>query len=97
MSERFKALKADGPAKMDFWSKDQPKCPHCGDDFDIQEREAWNLYDEGDHEVTCANPLCGREFTVSVEVTYSFSTCDQPDEDEEDDATTPGTEEPRNG
>lgn len=76
MVEKLAALKAGD--SFDFSSNKHPKCPHCGDDFDIQEREAWYLYDEnGSHDVEC--PRCGNEFQVSSLASWTFSTDEQED------------------
>ena len=85
MTDKFKALKSCAGAleRLKFFGCDHPKCPHCGHDCDISENGWWRLYDEGEHEVTC--PSCNNEFTVGVRVSYSFST-DQQDDDEEDEA-----------
>lgn len=84
MSERLKALNdAKATDCLAFWGLHTPKCPHCGTDYDIGAHDAWSLYEEGDHEVECGNLLCEREFTVSVMVSYTFSTDDQPDDDED--------------
>ncbi len=78
-SDRLKALKSG--SSIDFWGNDKPKCPHCGDDFDIADNEAWYLYSEdGPHDVEC--PSCDREFQVSSLASWTFST----DEQEYDDA-----------
>lgn len=64
---------------IEFIAKDNPKCPHCGEDYDIQKNEAWQLYDENeDHNIDCN--LCGNEFNVVSNARWSFST----DEQEED-------------
>lgn len=78
MTERLAALKRDG--EMEFWGNKNPKCPHCSHEYDIQDHEAWALYEEGEHEIEC--PLCDLTYIVSVNVSYSYSTDDQPDEDE---------------
>lgn len=71
------ALEA-GPS-YDFSGNKNPKCPHCGDDFDITDNEAWFLYDENDtHTVECPN--CDHEFQVNASATWYFST-DEQDED----------------
>lgn len=77
MAEKFAALKAGH--FTDFFANSKPKCPHCGDDFDIRENEAWELYDEnGPHEIECNS--CRLPFSVSSSASWSFST----DEQEED-------------
>ncbi len=77
MTEKLKALREGD--WLDFWGKDNPKCPHCGVESDVSENDWWHLYEEGEHEVTC--PSCDEDFTVSTRVSYSFST-DEQEEDE---------------
>lgn len=75
----FKRLKAleDGDW-MEFSYNKEPKCPHCGDEFNIQDNEAWSLYDEnGPHTVECVT--CGNDFQVSSHANWSFSTDEQED------------------
>lgn len=82
MTERLAALKA-ADHSIEFWSNDKPKCPHCGHDYDIDESGAYHLYDadEGDHTVKC--PSCDLTFSVAVRVSFSFSTDEQEEEDDE--------------
>lgn len=80
MTERLTALK-DADHSSEFWGNNQPKCPHCGNDFDIEYNEAWHLYEEGDHEVECNS--CDLMFSVAVRVTFSFSTDEQEEDDDE--------------
>lgn len=76
--ERLAALKAD--TSFDFWRNDDPKCPHCGQDYPIYENEAWHLYDDQrDHEVECN--FCELPFKVITNVAYTFSTDEQDDEE----------------
>lgn len=71
---KFAALDAEG--WMEFSGNSQPKCPHCGDDFNITDNEAWHLYDENDtHEVECLR--CEETFQVSSSARWSFSTDEQ--------------------
>lgn len=72
---RYEALKSGD--WDDFSYTDAPKCPHCGDDYDISNNETWRLYEEGEHDVTC--PSCDKDFSVSAHVTYAFSTDTQAD------------------
>lgn len=85
MSEKFAALKRakeeDGYAPDGYWGADQPKCPHCGHVCDISEESWYRLYEEGEHQVAC--PSCDGDFTVSTRVSYSFSTDEQNEDDEE--------------
>jgi len=74
MAERFAALLAGD--WYQFTGNKQPKCPHCGDDFDIKAEEEWRLYDENiTHDVTC--PSCDLEFQVSSIASWLFSTDEQ--------------------
>lgn len=71
--------------KEKWWTHavtDSPKCPHCDHDYEIDDHQAWHLYDptEDEHEIEC--PACEKTYIVKVRVKYSFSTDEQPDEDE---------------
>jgi hypothetical protein len=68
--------------RWDFVLSEQPRCPHCGDLYDIHENEAWSLYDmqRDSNDVICMG--CDLLFTVKTEATYSFSTDEQDSEDE---------------
>lgn len=71
---KFAAL--DAGDWLEFSGNSSPKCPHCGDDFNIRECESWHLYDEnGPHEVEC--PSCDLVFQVSSSATWCFSTDEQ--------------------
>lgn len=73
---KFEALETQG--WHEFSGNSQPKCPHCGDDFDITDNEAWFLYNENEtHEVEC--PSCEKSFQVSSTAIWSFSTDEQDD------------------
>lgn len=77
MAEILKALR-DGHW-LDFVHNDEPKCPHCGDRFDISENEAWRIYDEDDvHTIECQS--CDTAFTVRAHCAWTFSTDRQEDE-----------------
>lgn len=76
-TEKFAALKASD--KYDFWGQDSPKCPHCGHVAEISANDWYQLYEEGEHEVTC--PSCDEDFTVSTRVSFSFSTDNQESND----------------
>jgi hypothetical protein len=79
MSEQQRLQALNGGSSIDFWGNESPKCPHCGQDFDIQDAEAWDLYSDDDtHEVECQS--CELEFSVTTNVRYTFTTSDQ-DED----------------
>jgi hypothetical protein len=70
-TERLAAL--TGGEQIEFAFNDKPKCPHCGDLYDVEANEAWELYDDNDsHDIDCTG--CGLEFSVSTLTSYSFST-----------------------
>lgn len=73
MTEKLAALKAG--EYLEFFGLDKPKCPHCGDELDISESGSYQLYEEGDHEITCE--ACDLDYTVSTRVSYTFSTDSQ--------------------
>lgn len=64
----------------DFHAQKSPKCPHCGAQFDIDAKEDWQLYSEGEHEVTCI--VCVLPFTVTSVATFTFNTDEQDGADE---------------
>lgn len=77
----LKRAKEDEPyLPSDYWRRDQPRCPHCGTECDVSDNDWWRLYAEGEHEVSC--PHCNGDFTVSTQVSYSFSTDNQEDHDD---------------
>lgn len=77
MADRLAAL--EGGPSWEFILNKQPKCPHCGSDFDISENEAWDLYDDDDsHEVQCSD--CELTYSVRTHKTYAFSTDDQDEQ-----------------
>ena len=55
-------------------------CPHCGSIYDINDHEAWQLYDEGDYDIECG--VCDFEFNVVVGVIHHYTTTDQEGYDE---------------
>ncbi|WEK50367.1 MAG: hypothetical protein P0Y66_22440 [Candidatus Kaistia colombiensis] len=77
----FASLKA-GPS-YEFSANRQPKCPHCGSEYVIEDHDAWQLYDENDtHDVDCGH--CGREFQVTSRASWTFSTDEQDALDDEE-------------
>lgn len=64
----------------EFHSQKSPKCPHCGQQFEIDKAEAWQLYTEGDHEVVCI--VCSLPFTVTSVATFTFNTDEQDGADD---------------
>ncbi len=87
MTKRLEALKA-AESSVEFFGNKNPKCPHCGDDYNIVGNDAWSLYDDNDtHPVEC--PSCDLEFTVTTRCSYTFSTDEQDDEEDGDEASAP--------
>lgn len=51
----------------------EPKCPHCGEKYDIDSNESYHLYSTDDiEELECNN--CEKEFFVKVITSYHFET-----------------------
>lgn len=75
--ERLEALNAEPAGSLEFWGNKHPKCPHCAAEIDVSANDLWRIYEEGEHEIDC--PICDLEFSVSTNVSYSFST-DRQDE-----------------
>lgn len=70
----LEALK-DGHS-IDFSFNKDPRCPHCGEPYCIQDEQAWRLYNDDDHhDVDCPN--CELEFKVITHISYTFSTDEQ--------------------
>lgn len=62
-----------------FSRNEKPKCPHCGEDFDIAENEAFFVYDENNtHTVECMS--CKLPFWVNSFADWRFSTDVQDDQ-----------------
>lgn len=75
MSDGKKFIALREGDSWDFQSNKLPKCPHCGAQFDIEAKEAWQLYSEGEHEVTCI--VCTLPFTVTSVASFTFNTDEQ--------------------
>lgn len=61
------------------------RCPKCRRTASVSYDELFDLYEEGEHEVTCSS--CDHEYTVSTRVSYSFnSPALEGSEDAEEDA-----------
>lgn len=67
---------------IDYIRNDRPKCPHCDALFDIEAEEAWHLYDQAHEEEILECPACEKEFVVTVQASYTFSTDEQFDDEE---------------
>ena len=84
MREKWSAIRAEDSRRFEFIANKGPKCPHCGEEIDIVEHELWQLYDDQDQDIEC--PHCDNDFHVQIHVSYSYSTDDQPDMDDEPEA-----------
>lgn len=80
MYEALEKAKEEG-ATLNYWNEDNPRCPHCGEAYDIQENEDWGLHDPSldEHEIEC--PSCEQEFKVGATVSITYTTRDADDED----------------
>jgi DNA-directed RNA polymerase subunit RPC12/RpoP len=47
------------------------RCPACGETDRVEDFEDGDLYEEGEHEVTCH--ACDHDYTVSTMVQYTFT------------------------
>lgn len=62
-----KSLEED---KGEVWHDDKVRCPKCRHLMQVHGSELYDLYDEGEHDVSCQN--CDHDFTVSTRVSHSF-------------------------
>ena len=71
MSDELKAL--ENGNEWDYMNNKDPKCPHCGEIYDIQRNELFRLYEENqNHEINCLD--CELDFYVESAATCTFST-----------------------
>ncbi len=47
------------------------RCPKCGAVWDPHEAENYDVFEDGEHEVSCQE--CDCDFTVSTDVSYTFT------------------------
>lgn len=80
MTKPFNALNTG--KDWEFSRNTSPICPHCGASYDIDETGRYDVYEEGDHEITCSS--CHQEFNVEVAIEYKFSTDEQEANEVED-------------
>ena len=78
---KFAALKEANEAGVydqhQYWRAEQPKCPHCSEVCYLSENDWSELYEEGNHRVSC--PHCNNYFNVITHLSFSFSTDEQED------------------
>lgn len=66
---------------MSHYRKNQPICPHCDTEYDIDKNESYFLYnhdEEERHELICDS--CEKEFWVQTVTIFKFSTSEFEDE-----------------
>jgi DNA-directed RNA polymerase subunit RPC12/RpoP len=60
------------------------RCPKCGETWNPVEGENFELFSDGEHDVSCHE--CGHDFIVSTRVSFSFTSPERlPEEDEYED------------
>lgn len=47
------------------------RCPYCGETEDVGDENNYELYKDGEHGVMCSS--CGKDYSVSTEISYSFA------------------------
>lgn len=58
--------------RLNYMCNLDPICPHCDAEIDVSGCELYQLYDSGEHEITC--PECEKTFLVVTEIQHLFST-----------------------
>ena len=46
------------------------RCPACGHSWKVGDNDDYDLYEDGEHEVSCSN--CNHDFQVTTHVSYRF-------------------------
>ena len=64
----------DGDEDVDTYSSDYVICPYCGHAMepDLGYADWPEIYEDGSHDTEC--PECGKTFTLSTSVSYSWET-----------------------
>lgn len=67
-------LEATDDEEVDTFSSDYVICPYCGEAMDTcyGYEDFPELYEEGDHLVTCPN--CDKEFVLETSISYYYET-----------------------
>ena len=75
----FGALKKaiEHETERDYEDELNPRCPHCGSEFNIERNGAWHIYADDGAETECTCDACQRKFTATTNCRYSFSTTEQ--------------------
>lgn len=74
--------------KGEVWHDSSVRCPKCRHVMDVSGSELYELYEEGEHEISCRS--CDHDFTVNTRVEHSFESPElipEPPEPEDDDST----------
>lgn len=84
--EEFEALTLakEQYESIHYFGNDNPKCPHCGEVYDIEEHEAYHLYHQGTEYAKIECDHCEMDFIVEVKHETTFDT-DESDELDEGD------------
>ena len=80
MTEHCEAL--NNGDSWNFSNERNPRCPHCGETYDINENESWDLYGDDDTENDIECKSCEKPFRVYTRIEYRFCTDEQPEPDE---------------
>ena len=56
---------------MEFHYRELPVCPHCESEYDVHDDPINEYYEEGEIVIECN---CGESFSVTVNVTFDYST-----------------------
>lgn len=59
------------------------RCPKCKSTIHVYNSEMYDLYNEGEHEVSC--DVCDATFVVSTRVTYTFESPELLSQEDSDD------------
>ncbi len=71
---------------LDYWHEAKPRCPHCGECFEIWENDhplALNYEDGGRTTFECES--CNKPFVCETVVSYVFSTAVSEEAADDDD------------
>jgi hypothetical protein len=63
---------------------DRVRCPKCRHVMNVSDSELWDLYEEGDHDITCRS--CDHDFEVNTSVSYTFNSPELIDDSAENES-----------
>jgi uncharacterized C2H2 Zn-finger protein len=58
------------------------RCPKCRHSVSVSDSENYELYEDGEHAVSCTS--CDHDFTVSTNISYTFTSPAMGDDGEDD-------------